>query len=92
MTLKPVRVEIAAGYSGPQYVTVYAIWDGVDRPRSHGIQVRTSLAARLERAILDGVVFTDPHIARDVNGQTLVQSPCAVMAKYANADLKRLGY
>jgi hypothetical protein len=37
-------------------------------------------------------VFADPVIKTDVLGHTYVAASSRVMAKYANADLKRLGY
>jgi hypothetical protein len=43
-------------------------------------------------AINAQVVFADPVIKTDVLGQTYVAASSRVMAKYANADLKRLGY
>jgi hypothetical protein len=38
------------------------------------------------------VVFINPHLCTDVYGQTYVASDRTVMGKYANADLRRLGY
>jgi hypothetical protein len=94
--MKPFDVEITTGEQDNSadlnYVTVWALWEGVDRPKSHGIQVRKTVAPRLKRAILAGAVFTNPQITKDVNGKTYVQANCKVMARYANADLKKLGY
>jgi hypothetical protein len=49
-------------------------------------------AQRLVNAINAQVVFDDPVIKTDINGRTYVAASSRVMGKYANADLKRLGY
>ena len=73
---------------------VYATWDApVDRPSTHGFVLRNKRTAqRLVNAINAQVVFADPVIKTDVLGHTYVAASSRVMAKYANADLKRLGY
>ena len=73
---------------------VYSNWDApVDRPSTHGFVLRNEKTARrLVNAINAQVVFADPVIKTDVDGRTYVQASSRVMAKYANADLKRLGY
>ncbi len=74
-------------------IEVSPVWPGVDRPITHGFVVaKPALAQRLACAINAGVVYADPSIATDVNGHTYVRAECRVMGKYANADLKRLGF
>lgn len=50
------------------------------------------LAARLAKAVNAQEVFSNFVLAKDVNGRTYVQSKCAVMGRYLNSDLKRLGF
>ncbi|AXH47326.1 hypothetical protein SEA_EDEN_31 [Microbacterium phage Eden] len=65
----------------------------VDRPDLFGFAVKTKrLADRLATAITAGAVFHGHEVRRDVNGKSYVAVSSRVMAKYANADLKRLGY
>lgn len=65
----------------------------IDRTDGLGFLLRNrTTAERLVRAINDGVVFVDSYITHDVNGKTYVAARSLVMAKYANADLRRLGY
>lgn len=65
----------------------------VDRLDSHGIVVRgKGLADRLAAAMQAGVIFTDFAIRTDVNGNTFLTYRTAVLARYVNADLKRLGF
>ena len=81
--------------SADDWYTVWAVWEGekVDRPRSYAIVARKfPLAQRLARAIDAGAVFSDPVINTDIEGNTYVHARSKVMAKYLNADLKRLGY
>jgi hypothetical protein len=73
--------------------SVSPIWGGVDRADVGGWAVGTeALALRLKAACLAGVVHYDTRIAEDVNGNTYVANTRRVMAKYANADLKALGF
>jgi hypothetical protein len=75
---------------------VDTLWpiEGLDRPHTHGYVLgnNSRLADRLSRAIEDGAVYENPRIVRDVDGRTYVQAHAKVMGKYANADLRRLGY
>lgn len=74
---------------------VWGLTDGspLDRPNTGGWVVSNKrLAARLATAIRAGVVCLDPEVRRDVTGQTYVSDRHTVMAKYANADLTRLGF
>jgi hypothetical protein len=77
---------------GSNYVCVYAIWKGVDRPKTHGIVCTKPNAKRLERAIRAGVVFADTEIRTDVDGNTYAQTSHEVMGKYLNSGLRKLGY
>jgi hypothetical protein len=70
---------------------------GVDRPRTYGISFSANpngrkLADRLVAAVNAGVVLYDATIKTDINGRTYVCSTSRVMGKYANADLKKLGF
>jgi hypothetical protein len=72
-------------------VAIY--WNGVDRPNTGSTVVRgMPLANRFKKAILDGAAIKDVEIRVDVAGQTYVGFRSLVSAKYANADLRRLGY
>ena len=84
---------------GIEYVSVMGRWivEGIDRNETHGIcfantKSGNALANRLARAIRAGVVFTNPEVKTDINGKTYLESKCNVMGKYANSDLKRLGF
>jgi hypothetical protein len=72
---------------------VEVLWAGVDRQRGNGWVVGSErVARRLERAIVAGAVMLDPQVRRDTSGATYVQARSAVMGRYMNADLKRLGF
>lgn len=73
---------------------VTPVWGGVDRPTTHSISTaqNLALAKRLQRAMLDGAVFNNPHILTDNGGQTYVASGCRVMGRHLDRDLKNLGY
>lgn len=78
-----------------RYVSVRPYWDAdgnLDRHDGIGMQVPRSVAPRLVRAIEAGAVFTSPVVLTDVDGRTYVHAERHVMAKYASADLKRLGF
>jgi hypothetical protein len=76
----------------PGCSSVHPEWDGVDRPQGTGWIVKHSIAERLVEAIWTGVVLQDPEVCTDVNGKTFVHARSRVSAKYANADLRRLGF
>ena len=79
----------------PNHYVVSADWSsaGVDRPVSSGTVVNgKKLAERLARAVEDGVAYSYRGIKTDVNGKTYVDQAHNVMARRANADLKKLGY
>ena len=74
-------------------LVVEPVWQGVDRPNTGGWVVKDrTTAKRLEACIRDGNCFSSTRLAVDVNGQTYVATTALVMAKYMNADLRRLGY
>lgn len=87
-----IDVRITHNDDDPKYVVVSAVWAGVDRPISHGWSVTKGNAQRLERALRAGVVYENPVIKTDIGGSTYVSARSRVMAKYVNADLKKLGY
>jgi hypothetical protein len=84
----PVNDEALRGW----YVHPY--WQGVDRKYTGGFilgSLRTAM--RLAQAIADGAVYYDHEIRPTIGtGETFVSARSRVMARYANADLKRLGY
>jgi hypothetical protein len=64
-----------------------------DRTNGVGFLLRNERTARrLVRAINDGAVFTDVERRTDINGHTYIAARSRVMARCANADLRRLGY
>lgn len=69
------------------------MWTGVDRPDSVAwVLGNRRTAERLRTAVVAGAVFYDISVNTDTSGRTYVQASSRVMAKYANADLRRLGY
>ena len=94
-TLKATANIEVRNEDGRTVYVVSATWGGaaVDRTESHGTcLLNKRVAERLAAAINAGVVFTNPKIATDINGRTYVAADCAVIGKYANSNLKRLGY
>jgi hypothetical protein len=73
---------------------VNVIWDApVDRPCTRGYLMRNrKIADRLAAAINAGAVYVDPEIRTDINGHTYVQARSLVLGRYANADLRALGF
>jgi hypothetical protein len=76
---------------------VDVVWSGapLDRPCTEGYLLgrgKRRLAQRLKQAIDAQAVHLRPTITHDIYGKSYVTSSCRVMGKYANADLKRLGY
>lgn len=79
----------------PDTYDVLTTWSGPNLDRTDGIGFglrNRATAMRLRMAINAGAVFTDPVLKTDVEGNTYVSAGCRVMARYANADLKRLGF
>jgi hypothetical protein len=67
----------------------------LDRPCTGGFlfgHKKRALVARLVKAIDAQAVHKDPKVVKDIGGKTYVQATSKVMAKYANADLRRLGF
>jgi hypothetical protein len=104
---KPVCVEpylyvqpviVRKGRPGRGEFTVWFVWTDtrkpLDRRLSHGISTGTNrdLAYRLSTATACGRIQSDPEVLTDVEGHTYVGSRCAVMGRYLNADLKRMGF
>lgn len=76
-------------------IEVIPVWKGVDRPVcfSWGLKKsHMSLAKRLQKACLAGVVLVNPQIKTDIYGKTYVETNCRVLGRMLNADLKRLGF
>lgn len=87
VVVSPDSDSIGVGYK------VTPVWSGVDRPRTFSWFVgNLKLAVRLRQAVLAGVVLVDLEMKTDVEGNTYVEHRSKVMAKYANADLRKLGY
>jgi len=89
-----VTIEPAADFPG--YVSISFHWRAfggtLDRPSTHGMVVRPPVAERLKAAFLAGDLYHSTSVTRDVDGHTYVRATCRVMGKYANADLRRIGY
>lgn len=94
-TTTPAIVDVTVRRSTiePSGWDVLPVWSGVDRPNVGGWVVTSEgIARRLERALLAGVVCTNPGIGTDVNGQTYPTFRSTVLARLANTDLLRLGF
>jgi hypothetical protein len=74
------------------YMQVTPIWGGVDRPACFSWVAKPAVAERLRRAVMAGVVLLNPRVETDIHGQTYAGYDNRVSGKYANADLRRLGY
>ena len=86
-------------YGDKPVIDVETTWSGAGIDRTDGIgyvfsdtPAKRKLARRLVAAINAQRVFTEPKLEVDVDGNTYVSSKRQVMGKYANADLKRLGF
>lgn len=82
-------------------VRVEVTWtssDGpLDRPSVGGYgfaatKTGRGTARRLAQAINEGVWYPRPELAVDVNGATYVSARGLTIAKYANSELRKLGY
>lgn len=93
-----LRVDLArTDIAGDPSITVHAVWSGVDRPDVGGYALPDTarghrLAARLVAAMRAGVVYPNPVVKTDVDGQTYVSASATVLGRMMNADLKRLGF
>jgi hypothetical protein len=64
------------------------------------VGVHWTADVELDRPCTGGFLFghkkralhKDPKVVKDIGGKTYVQATSKVMAKYANADLRRLGF
>lgn len=77
--------------------TVRGTWvaDGhtINRPQSTGYRLNSKpLARRMAAAMTAGLVFLDPEIQTGTTGDTYVTARATVLGRYANADLRKLGY
>lgn len=92
-TTIPDRIEIED--KGDGTVTVWPIWNGVDRPKGCGMGIRANdkaLIGRYVAALRAGVVYSSAKVRTDVNGETYVSTTSKVLGRYLNADLRRLGF
>lgn len=95
----PIVAEVTNGEGELEWIVTYD-WSkvaNVTRPNTGGSYTGygakgKKLADRLAAATRAGVVHYDAYIQTDVNGGTFVTSNSRAMAKYLNADLKRLGF
>lgn len=82
----------------PSCFVVRAIFDGVNRREGRGIALSAEkasgakLAKRLHQAIEAGVVFTNLRTLTDQGGRTYAGYDTAVMGRYLNSDLRKLGF
>lgn len=91
-TLKGVRVRACVG-DDEGFFVVGPVFDGVDRPYTHGWQVKEKNVKRLTAALEGEAAKVAEHkVLTDVNGKTYVSFDIPVRARTLNADLKRLGY
>ena len=101
--IQPVAVQIEEAPADPSIYREFPcwvaqpVWAGVDRPIVGGISFGPGpkgqkLALRYQAAVMAGRVFHGGVVKTDTGGQTYVCATSRVMGKYANADLKRLGF
>lgn len=74
-----------------KYFSICPVWSDVERPNTGGWLVKEKYKDRMVRAILAGVVCTNPRIVKDYHNRTYVQYDSKVH-KNTNADLKKLGF
>jgi hypothetical protein len=79
---------------GPGTWHVKPVWQvPVDRRYVGGFVLSNKRTAeRLAAAINAQAVYVDPQVRVDREGETYVHATSLVLAKRANADLKRLGF
>lgn len=78
-----------------RFVTVKPYWVAdvdIDQPWGLGISVKAEVVPRLEAAMRAGVVFPNATIKTDVDGKTYVASNSEIIGKFANSQLKELGF
>lgn len=102
--LQPVAVKVVLEPADPQSYrdqpswVATPIWPSVvDRTITGSISFGNSKTAektarRYAAAVMAGVVMYDLKVLTDIHGNTYVGHSSRVMGKYANADLKRLGF
>lgn len=74
-------------------ISVWSVWEGVDRPRTHGIACSNmNQAKRLARAIEAGVVYENPKVRKDIEGETYVDARCTLYTRHLNKELTRVGF
>ena len=92
--LKPTLKEVNIITENDGTLLVQPVWADVDRPNTGGYSCGLSsvLAKRLQRAMIDGVVFDDVEVIIDVNGKSFVSAGLNIRMRCANADLNKMGY
>lgn len=84
--------EVSVRADGDAFI-VGPVWEGVDRPYTHGWAVAEKHVKRLVAAIEGEAANVAEHkVLTDVNGHTYVSFDLPVMGRTMNANLKRLGY
>ena len=103
-SLQPVAVKVVLEPADPQSYRDQPSWVAtpvwpsvVDRTITGSISFGNSKTAertarRYAAAVMAGVVMYDLKVLTDIHGNTYVGHSSRVMGKYANADLKRLGF
>jgi len=81
-----VLVTYTFPHAGVDRAAIQSISCGRDNTKAR------ALGRRLCAAITAGVVVKDAKVLTDINGKTYVSFNSAVLGRYLNADLKRLGY
>jgi hypothetical protein len=89
-TLTAVSLRPDPSHAG--FVTVFPVWDGVDRPTPSGWSAPHHLVDRLVRAILNGAAVRNPVIKTDVHGKTYVETDFVISGREMEQDLEAIGF
>ena len=90
-----VTIQPYSEYPGLHVITVWEVDEPVDYTHEMGYVFGAHdqvLAERMKAAIEAGVIFINPRIITYIDGKTYVRSDVQVWGKYANKDLKKLGF
>jgi hypothetical protein len=91
-TKTPEIIDVELAQDGHGW-SVRPVWSGVDRPNTGGWGFGSKrLAERMRSALLAGVVYSKIEVVTDASGKTFVHGTSLVLGRYANADLKKLGF
>jgi hypothetical protein len=76
------------------FISVTAMWKGVDRPIGFcwSVGENQMLANRLKNAVESGAVFCDLEVRTNKFGETYVSATNLILGRKMNANLKHLGY